>query len=59
VQVLIWVLTPSLGEMTEINAADMVPSFLNAKTFLTFLDDIDPTQNYVDGKFSTLIVSVS
>jgi len=40
------------------NISDTVPSFLSPKTFSIFVDSIASTQNYVDGKFSTLLASV-
>jgi len=40
------------------NISDTVPSFLTPKAFNIFLNGVDPTQNYVDGKFSTLLASV-
>jgi len=41
-----------------LTTTDTVPSFLNPKMFEICLDGIDPTQNYVDGKFSTLLASL-
>jgi len=40
------------------NISNTVPSFFSPKTFSIFVDSIDSTQNYVDGKFSTLLASV-
>jgi len=40
------------------NISDTIPSFLTPKTLNIFVDSVDSTENYVDGRFSTLLESV-
>jgi len=45
-------------QITGKNINDTVPSFLTHGTLSIFVDSIDSTENYVDGKFSTLLANV-
>jgi len=45
-------------QTTGKNISDTTPTFLTPRTLDIFATSVDPTLNYVDGKFSTLLASV-
>jgi len=46
-------------QITGRNVSDTTPTFLTPRTLNLFVDSVDSTENYVDGKSSTLLASVS
>jgi len=45
-------------QITGRNVSDTTPTFLTPRTLNLFVDSVDSTENYVDGKFSTLLANV-